>query len=178
MNQLMREQPRPVSRSGISVPVVAANNYRPVLEHIIPAYKDDGALHLDRLLGQRLAASLELLGAGLPLVPVPSTRRAVRQRGYDHCARIVRIAAARTATTVAPILRRSGAGRQRIRNRTSRIRELRGTMRAKPGPARVILVDDVVTTGSSLIEATRALNEARVSVEAIGVIANADRLII
>ncbi|MFD0866669.1 ComF family protein, partial [Tessaracoccus lubricantis] len=70
---------------GLDVPVVAACQYRPVLERVIPRHKDDGALHLSGALGDLLARAVVALGPspGTVLVPVPSRPAAVRERGFD-----------------------------------------------------------------------------------------------
>ncbi len=107
------------------------------------------------------------------LVPVPSARRAVRARGHDPARRIAYAAAGELRRSgvparVLPALRQrravadqSGLGsRQRMAN-------LAGALTAAPGcgrllaGGRVVLVDDLMTTGASLAEAARAVREER-----------------
>ena len=98
------------------------------------------------------------------LVPVPSTAATVRERGYDatlamarRAARILRPALAvrtqRLLRQARPVRDQVGLGAE------ERAANLRGAFRAVGASAgtAVILVDDVVTTGSSLTEAARAL---------------------
>ncbi|MGP3975597.1 ComF family protein [Streptomyces sp. 8N114] len=103
------------------------------------------------------------------LVPVPSARRAVAGRGHDPVRRMAR-EAARTlrregmAVRVLPVLRQ----RRRVVDQSGltaaqRTANLAGALEMVPGgerllgAGRVVLVDDVMTTGVSLAEAARAL---------------------
>lgn len=160
------------------MPVVAANPYRPVLEHAIPAYKDDGALHLTRFLGGRLALAVRALGPPpeTVLVPVPSLPAAVRRRGFDHAATLARSAAGETGLRWRRWLVRRRTGMdQSVLGRGERRANVTGSMGARGGAGQVVvLVDDVVTTGSTVIEACRALEEAGALVWGAAVIGDVD----
>lgn len=159
------------------LPVVAACAYHPVLEHVIPRYKDDGALHLERLLAGLLATAVSALHpqTGVLLVPVPSLRRAVRARGFDHGRRLAVLAARPAGLRAGALLSRDAGGAdQSGLGRRARRENLQGSMRARPAPAPVLLVDDIVTTGASLSEACRALRQAGAQVVGAAVIAHVD----
>ena len=153
-----------------------ARAYRPVLEHVIPRYKDDGALHLERLLGGLLAEAASALGDDAPtLVPVASLPRAVRRRGFDHARRLTARAARRTGLPWRPLLRRvNGGSDQAGLSRSARRDNVVGTMRARAFAAPVLIVDDIVTTGATLREARRALEISGVRVVGAAVIARVD----
>lgn len=160
----------------LPVGVLAACPYRPILEHVIPRYKDDGALHLDRLLGQLLARAVSATRPGRDaiLVPVPSRPAAVRERGFDHARRVASVAARACGLAWAPVLSRAaGGGHQRPLGRAARSTNQRGAMRARAVEVPVLIVDDVVTTGASLREAYRALTQAGVRVLGAAVVADA-----
>lgn len=177
---LRSADPHPVRRPGIDVPLVAAHYYRPILNHLVPAWKDDGALHLETILGNCLASTFpaSAWGKNSLVVPVPSTSAAVRRRGYDHGRALAARAAARWSTRWSPLLRRTRrVGSQRALGATQRGSNAAGTMTARPSQRQVVLVDDVVTTGATLKEAIRALRVVGVEVVAVATVADADRSI-
>ena len=175
---LCREVPFEFYRPGLNITLVAANNYRPHLEKLIPAYKDDGALHLAPLLARRLALALgclELREAAC-VVPVPSLPSAIRARGLNHGAVMATRAARLLRLTYRPLLRRAAVGQdQRGLGAAGRRNNVDATMRAQRHDAPVVLVDDVCTTGASLVEAVRALLDAGVEVLGAAVVGDADR---
>lgn len=162
----------------MGLPLVAANDYRPYLNKLIPVFKDDGSLQLSPLLSRRLAMALWCLEvpAGTCLVPVPSLKSAVRRRGVDHAAML-----AASAGRLLKLPWRAHLGRelrgldQRSLDAAGRQVNVSGSMRARGHPGAIVIVDDVCTTGASLAEAARALTEAGATVLGGAVVADADR---
>ncbi len=173
---MLRTQPHPVRGPG-GLPVTAACPYRPVLEHLIPRYKDDGALHLERLLARLLGTALAAAdpAPGVVLVPVPSLPRNVRARGFDHARRIARRTARAHGLESIALLRRARDGiDQAGLGRGARRSNMESGMSARPSPRPVLIVDDVMTTGATLAEAARALEHAGVKVVGAVVIAEVE----
>ncbi|MEJ2187513.1 MAG: phosphoribosyltransferase family protein [Gemmatimonadota bacterium] len=101
------------------------------------------------------------------VVPVPTTRKRKRTRGYNQAALIAHGFARCSGREVRALLVRDpGRGSQttlqpaaRRANVAGAFHAARGAERSIPG-AHVILVDDVLTTGATAVECTRVLVEA------------------
>ena len=164
-------------------PTAAALAYERVIRALLLAHKEHGRLALVRPLGGLLAGAVCLVAppgsAPFLLVPVPSAPRAVRARGHDHARRL----AARAADDLrsqgwpvqaAPLLRltRTVADQAGLTT-TERAANLDGALVAGRDLAgqRVVVVDDVVTTGATLAEGARALRAAGAVVHGAAVVA-------
>lgn len=157
-----------------------SGEYAGVLGHAVVAHKERGRTAVAPFLGERLALAVSTAvqelalspTTPLALVPVPSRPGVVRARGDDPLGRVVRLAARRLRgagrdVRVQSLLRsRSGVVDQAGLDTAQRAANLTGSMHcpssrlgrfATGRPAALVLCDDVVTTGATLVEARRAL---------------------
>lgn len=173
-------------------PVFTVAAYDGVAKQALIAHKEQGRLALARPLGRALALSClaALAGSGwriseVSLVPAPSARGRARDRGHDPLLRVARecrkaLRRAGVAATVRPLLRVSRPVEDQAGlSASERSANLAGAFQTRSGSNRhshvhevpAIVVDDIITTGATAVEATRALVTAGVDVVAVAVIA-------
>lgn len=176
-------------------PAYAAGWYDAPLRPLLLVHKERRAFALAHPLGAVLAGVVRSAVGGdsraeevrLALVPVPSSRAVVRVRGHDPVRRMVRAAAAALRecgydALPIPLLRQRGAVRdqagldagERAANLagllTVDLRAHRQLARVRR-PTLVVLCDDVITTGSTVREAQRALADVGIGVAVIATVA-------
>lgn len=140
--------------------VVVACHYEGVIRRVIHRYKYAGNRELSTSLAQMMMESMPALaGLGWKVVAVPTHRHRVWDRGFDHSAELAKALAAMTGLPVIrPLIKVGPARRQVGLRRAERITQIRGTILPKEEVAgRIILVDDVATTGATLEECARCL---------------------
>lgn len=125
-------------------------------------------------LAERMGRALEpaarrLAGAGPALlVPVPLAPARLRERGFNQAELLADGLAAATGWARRPLLRRRPGGRRQARlGRGERARNVQGRFRAAgqvAGETPVVLVDDVLTTGSTAAACCAALAGAGATV--------------
>ncbi len=153
---------RQIRRSS-PVPIWVAGSYRTPLAELVVAHKDAGAWQLTGLLAELLArAARPMLGGGPPcLVPVPSNPANVRRRGRDHTWALALATSRRLGVPAIRLVDRvRSAPDQAGQSEAGRLVAQRGTMRARSGTRSVLVLDDIVTTGATVVEAVRALRQS------------------
>ncbi len=146
--------------------------YTPVASRVLLAAKENGIKVADELvvsaLGLSLSRAVKDLGSNLVVVPIPSQKQAVRVRGRNFNLEVVQRAAKVQAIPVRQLLGHVRRVKdQATLDAQSRRLNVHHSLALLDNPLRsreVILADDLVTTGSTLIEATRALRAGQIAV--------------
>ena len=160
-----------VHRSVAGLPAVAGGAYSGPLREFLLSFKVGQQAGHERLLSYLLAAAIvELIGeaSAVVLVPVPPSRRSLRERDRDLVLELARGSAKQlqrlgvSARVVRALRLVRQPADQHDLDQASRQANLAGAMgvRRQVGPqSRVVVVDDILTSGATLSEAVRALAE-------------------
>lgn len=148
--------PRTVHTPG-GLPVTALLTFDGIVARCIRAVKEEGRTGLVAALARPLLPEITR-EPSMYVVPIPTSAAAFRRRGYRVAELLVRGAGAhprRLLRVGRPVADQRGLGR------SDRARNVHASMRVRGSPAHgsVVLVDDVITTGATMDEATRALAE-------------------
>jgi len=117
----------------------------------------------------RAAAVIQVIAQADCVLPIPMTSQRLAERGYNPAWLLTRQLTLKLASPKARadvLLRIRESAPQRELRRRQRIHNLRGAFVVQPAHGaqvrqrRVVLVDDVMTTGATLREAARALRQA------------------
>ncbi|MFN8022704.1 MAG: phosphoribosyltransferase family protein [Acidimicrobiales bacterium] len=145
--------------------ITAALTFDGVVRSAILGLKFRNRRAAARALAQVLVRRLGLRGPGRPhydlVTWAPTSRRRVADRGYDQAELLARAVAAELGVPCRRLLYRVHGAPQVGRTRAERLAG--PTFRGRPGRSpRVLVVDDVVTTGATLTAAGEALHQAGV----------------
>jgi competence protein ComFC len=148
---------------------LALFSYSTAVQELVHLFKYRGYKGLGKLFGKMIGKSLllnhcvESLDA---LVPVPLHIKRLRERGFNQAGLIARCAADKCGLEVweEALIRRRYTAPQATMKREERLVNIQGAFETvdfgKIENARVALVDDVLTTGSTMNECARVLRQA------------------
>lgn len=149
--------------------VVSAFRHEGVARRCLQRLKYGGARRLaDPLARAALPAFDDLLAVSGPaiLVPVPVHVTRARERGYNQALLLAgALGAARQLPVVELLTRPRATQRQHALDRTARLANLRSAFAAsarRAQPGRVIVVDDILTSGATMEACASVLHEAGV----------------
>lgn len=154
--------------------------YEGVLRELIHLLKYGRVRSLARALGERLAAALPLDQRFDVIVPVPLHWRRRLARGFNQAALLAGAVARRYAVPVSPALkRRRRTGSQAGLSHAQRRANVSGAFAVRRPKRvrgrRVLLVDDVMTTGATASACAAALKQAGAAYVAVLTLARTDR---
>lgn len=161
----------PISSRLDALPISFTARYQPKVQRFILAAKEEGSRAARSVLALAMANSLrqiivELSIRRVLLVPIPSHPSSIRRRGRDHALRLSQAVAGQFGAEVGfgsllkvarPVVDQTGL------NYDQRARNLAGAFSADSrsimgkNEVALVMVDDVITSGSSLREGARAL---------------------
>lgn len=141
-------------------------------EKLIKNFKDNSRLVLERPLGELLEHSiLQAATQNFDVYAIPPKNSSnFRRRGFDPLQRLVRRTSLIKLSRLSVTSTRKLADQRKL-SFAQRQLNLMGAFEVEPGRARVLLVDDVVTTGATLLELKRACQQAGYEVAGFCVIA-------
>jgi ComF family protein len=149
--------------SARRLPLWFAMEFVPPVSSVLHEFKERGRTSVARYVAQPLwhtmkAAYEHSEASAVPVVWVvpPSSRASFRERGYSPISMLVRAAGVRPKKLLKINRRRAD---QSTLGRSERFHNMKGVYSAVPSAKgrHVILVDDVITTGATLLECARAL---------------------
>mgnify|MGYP003292155400 CR=1 FL=1 len=161
-NAISREQSFPHVKCCLS-PLY----YKGHVRDSVLRYKFHGMTGYASVYGELMGKCIDESGISCDIISwVPLSRKRFRQRGYNQSELIARELSGCLGVPCMPLLKkiRHNPAQSGIRDAARRRANVAGVYRVRegdrPGGKRVLLVDDVVTTGASLSECARMLREA------------------
>ena len=162
----------------IDVPTASVVPYSSEVSSVVLKAKEDGNRAARRLIAEALYMAVELISAEnryqpFVLVPIPSSRQAIRHRGesflHPILNHVIEIAARHSRNWIWKelLIHKKRVRDQAGLNFRERSQNLKGVFALRKDVLEkrpIILIDDVIATGSTLKNAILALNERKMTV--------------
>lgn len=163
----------------------SAVRYDNRMKELLALYKYRGSERLEAIMAAILSSAYERICTELTarvakshfraITSVPLAQERLEERGFNQAERMARLLAGWYGIPYLPLLRRNRhTEKQSLKTRRSRLTDMRGNFSADPvvlshlmeacaqaeEPVRILIADDVYTTGSTLNECARAVRTA------------------
>lgn len=154
---------------GFGFPVLYAHRHRDAIEQLISGYKDQQLTALEKTLAPSVAelfAHFNFSDIDAVVVPARNTKN-YRKRGFDPAKSLAQrgLKLVQVNVPVRNLANVRARSDQRGLGRDARSKNVAGSMKLKAASLRrVVLFDDVLTTGATISEMTRACKDAGVEV--------------
>lgn len=143
--------------------VIVASHYEGEIKELVRQLKYQHTVAAAKILGELIATRVTRQQFDV-VTAIPASSQRFRQRGYNQALLIGKTVAWLLNVPFAELLGRTGQVRQVGTNRRQRLQQMAGQMYARRSwlvkNYRILVIDDVVTTGATLSEAGRALKLA------------------
>jgi ComF family protein len=144
--------------------VWVATLYDELPKQLLYAYKFGRAKAAAGIIAEQLDAHLPHISSQTVVSYVPTATKRVRQRGYDHAELIARALAVRRGLVCRRLVTRLTQTRQVGASRTQRIAQMKQAFCLAVSldtlPSSVLVVDDILTTGSTVEAVATVLRES------------------
>lgn len=134
---------------------VSLFQYNDFLKEVIARFKFRGDYIIAKAFSEPLKQELSKLSFDF-LVPIPLSEERLYERGFNQAEALLTLA----GYTPAPLLTRLHSEKQSKKSRTERIHVPQVFQVSENVSGRILLVDDIYTTGSTLRHAAKILKEA------------------
>jgi len=173
---------KPIKSNLQIYPLYFSADYNEFTGSIILAAKESANKDAIDLLASSIARSIILaikdLGIYLPIIltTIPSQFSANRRRGRDHIADLTEVIISKLQTKdvfavylplLIPAKKIQDQSNLNSQQRKANMYQAFLTRQSEISIEGVILIDDLVTTGASILEGIRALNEAKITINAV-----------
>ena len=131
------------------------------LQRLIGGFKFQNMKAAAKNLAKLLDERLPQLPENTRIVPIPTAPAHIRERGYDHLLLIARYFAQYRQLAISPVLKRANTATQHTANRQTRQLQAKSAFQLADSidpNVPYLLLDDVITTGSTIDEASQLLS--------------------
>lgn len=158
--ELLAESVQKIEVSGLSSCIVVTP-YQGGARALVRRMKIDAQRQACLLIARAMHESAPQLPLAVCITSVPTAMARIRERGFDHSALIAKEFSRLRGLAYRPLLTRHGRTKQAGATKAQRVMQIKGVYQAKGViKGHILLLDDVTTTGATLIEVASVLKTA------------------